>query len=76
MFLDIDVRAILPTIHVPTLVLATMMFTDIVGSTERAAELGDGTPAGRRRRWRPWARAVYMSGVQLCGTVPLGFLSG
>jgi pimeloyl-ACP methyl ester carboxylesterase len=105
MFLDIDVRAILPTIHVPTLVLhrhgdrvvnrrageelaeqipdaryvelpgidhlpwagdsedvlgeieefltgvrtvpepdrvlATVMFTDIVGSTERAAELGD-----------------------------------
>jgi pimeloyl-ACP methyl ester carboxylesterase len=105
MFLDIDVRAILPTIHVPTLVLhrrgdrvvnrrageelaaqipnaryvelpgidhlpwagdaeavlgeieefltgarsvpeadrvlATLMFTDIVGSTERAAELGD-----------------------------------
>jgi pimeloyl-ACP methyl ester carboxylesterase len=109
MFLDIDVRAILPTIHVPTLVLhrrgdravnrgagkelaaqipdaryvelpgidhlpwagdseavlgeieefltgarsvaesdrvlATVMFTDIVGSTERAAELGDA-------RWR------------------------
>jgi class 3 adenylate cyclase len=109
MFLDIDVRAVLPTIHVPTLVLhrrgdrvvnrragqelaahipgaryvelpgidhlpwagdadavlgeieefltgtrslpesdrvlATVMFTDIVGSTERAAELGD-------RRWR------------------------
>lgn len=109
MFLDIDVRAILPTIHVPTLVLhrhgdrvvnwragqdlaeripgaryvelegidhlpwagdaeavvgeieelltgarsapepdrvlATVMFTDIVGSTERAAELGD-------TRWR------------------------
>jgi class 3 adenylate cyclase len=109
MFLDIDVRAVLPTIHVPTLVLhrrgdravnrragewmagqipgaryielagidhspfagdtdtlideveefltgvrrgteidrvlATVMFTDIVGSTERASELGD-------RRWR------------------------
>jgi class 3 adenylate cyclase len=109
MFLDIDVRAVLPTIHVPTLVLhrrgdrvvnrrageelaaqvpgaryvelpgidhlpwagdaeaalgeieefltgarsvaepdrvlATVMFTDIVGSTERAAELGDA-------RWR------------------------
>jgi class 3 adenylate cyclase len=109
MFLDIDVRAVLPTIHVPTLVLhrrgdrvvnrrageelasqipgaryvelegidhspwagdsesvlgeieefltgtrstpeadrvlATVMFTDIVGSTERAAELGDS-------RWR------------------------
>jgi class 3 adenylate cyclase len=109
MFLDIDVRAILPTIHVPTIVLhrrgdrvvywrageelaeqipgaryvelpgidhlpwagdqesvlgeieefltgarsvaepdrvlATVMFTDIVGSTERAAELGDA-------RWR------------------------
>src|SRR5215211_9397922 len=109
MFLDIDVRAVLPTIHVPTLVLhrrgdrvvnrragrelaaqipnaryvelpgidhlpwagdaeeivgeieefltgarsvpepdrvlATVMFTDIVGSTERAAELGD-------TRWR------------------------
>ncbi len=109
MFLDIDVRAVLPTIHVPTLVLhrhgdrvvnrragrelasciagaryvelpgidhlpwagdpeavlgeieefltgtrsvqepdrvlATVMFTDIVGSTERAAELGD-------ERWR------------------------
>jgi pimeloyl-ACP methyl ester carboxylesterase len=109
MFLDIDVRAILPTIHIPTLVLhrrgdrvvnrragreladqipgaryvelpgidhlpwagdaeavvgeieefltgarsvpepdrvlATVMFTDIVGSTERAAELGDA-------RWR------------------------
>lgn len=109
MFLDIDVRAILPTIHVPTLVLhrrgdrvvnwragrdlaervpgaryveldgidhlpwagdaeavvgeteefltgarsapepdrvlATVMFTDIVGSTERAAAMGD-------RRWR------------------------
>ena len=109
MFLDIDVRAILPTIHVPTLVLhrrgdrvvnrrageelaaqipgaryvelpgidhlpwagdsesvlgeieefltgarsvpepdrvlATVMFTDIVGSTERAAEFGDA-------RWR------------------------
>jgi class 3 adenylate cyclase len=109
MFLDVDVRAVLPTIHVPTLVLhrhgdrvvnrragqelaahipgaryvelpgidhlpwagdseealgeieefltgarstpepdrvlATVMFTDIVGSTERAAELGD-------TRWR------------------------
>ena len=109
MFLDIDVRAVLPTIHIPTLVvhrhgdrvvnrragehlaaqipsaryvelpgidhlpwagdteavlgeveefltgartvaepdrvLATVMFTDIVGSTERAAELGDA-------RWR------------------------
>jgi class 3 adenylate cyclase len=109
MFLDIDVRAVLPTIHVPTLVLhrrgdravnrragqwmaeqipgsryielagidhspfagdtdtlvdeveefltgirrgteidrvlATVMFTDIVGSTERASQLGD-------RRWR------------------------
>jgi class 3 adenylate cyclase len=109
MFLDVDVRAVLPTIHVPTLVLhrhsdravnrragielaaripgarcvelpgidhlpwagdveavlgeveefltgartapeservlATVMFTDIVGSTERAAELGDA-------RWR------------------------
>jgi class 3 adenylate cyclase len=30
---------------VPTRVLATVLFTDIVGSTERAAELGD-------RRWR------------------------
>jgi class 3 adenylate cyclase len=27
--------------HVPESVLATMLFTDIVGSTERAAELGD-----------------------------------
>src|SRR5918996_883084 len=95
MFLDIDVRAILPTIQVPSLVLhrrgdrvvnrragealasripcagdtesvlgeteefltgvrsppepervlATVMFTDIVGSTERAAEFGDS-------RWR------------------------
>ena len=31
--------------HVPDSVLATMLFTDIVGSTERAAELGD-------RSWR------------------------
>jgi class 3 adenylate cyclase/pimeloyl-ACP methyl ester carboxylesterase len=31
--------------HVPESVLATLMFTDIVGSTERAAELGD-------RGWR------------------------
>jgi pimeloyl-ACP methyl ester carboxylesterase len=120
MFLDIDVRAILPTIHVPTLVihrrgdrvvnrrageelaeqipdaryvelpgidhvpwagdsdavlgeveefltgvrtapepdrvLATVMFTDIVGSTERAAELGDA-------RWRDLL-AVHQAGVR------------
>jgi class 3 adenylate cyclase len=31
--------------HAPDRVLATVLFTDIVGSTERAAELGD-------RRWR------------------------
>jgi class 3 adenylate cyclase len=56
---EIDVRDVLPTIRVPTLilhrtgdlvapvdrVLATVMFTDIVGSTRRAAEAGD-------RRWR------------------------
>jgi class 3 adenylate cyclase len=120
MFLDIDVRAILPTIHVPTLVLhrrgdrvvnrrageelakqipdaryvelpgvdhlpwagdsesvlgeieefltgartvpepdrvlATVMFTDIVGSTERAAELGDA-------RWREML-AVHQAAVR------------
>jgi class 3 adenylate cyclase/pimeloyl-ACP methyl ester carboxylesterase len=120
MFLDIDVRAILPTIHVPTLVLhrsgdrvvnwragrelagqipgaryvelpgidhvpwagdseavlgeieefltgartvpepdrvlATVMFIDIVGSTERAAELGDA-------RWRDLLSA-YQAGVR------------
>jgi pimeloyl-ACP methyl ester carboxylesterase len=32
-------------VHEPDRVLATVLFTDIVGSTERAAELGD-------RRWR------------------------
>ena len=32
-------------LHIPDSVLATIMFTDIVGSTERAAELGD-------RAWR------------------------
>src|SRR3954453_13597855 len=32
-------------VHEPDRILATVMFTDIVGSTERAAELGD----GRRR---------------------------
>jgi class 3 adenylate cyclase/pimeloyl-ACP methyl ester carboxylesterase len=31
--------------HIPDSVLATLLFTDLVGSTERAAELGD-------RRWR------------------------
>ena len=31
--------------HLPTRMLATVLFTDIVGSTERAAEVGD-------RRWR------------------------
>ena len=120
MYLDIDVRAILPTIHVPTLVLhrhgdrvvnrragrelagqipgskyvelegidhlpwvgdadailgeieefltgtrsahepdrvlATVMFTDIVGSTERAAQLGDA-------RWRALL-SDYQAGVQ------------
>jgi len=120
MFLDIDVRAILPTIHVPTLVLhrrgdrvvnrragmalaaqipgaryvevagidhlpwagdseavlgeieefltgarsvpeadrvlATVMFTDIVGSTERAGELGDA-------RWRELL-AAHQAGVR------------
>src|SRR5947209_16693483 len=118
MFLDIDVRAVLPTIHVPTLVihrrgdrvvnrrageelaaqipgarylelpgidhlpwagdaeavlgeieefltgtrsvpepdrvLATVMFTDIVGSTQRATELGDA-------RWRELLRAHQAS---------------
>jgi class 3 adenylate cyclase len=33
------------SVHEPDRVLATVLFTDIVGSTERAAELGD-------RRWR------------------------
>lgn len=120
MFLDIDVRAVLPTIHVPTLVLhrrgdrvvnrrageelaahipraryvelpgidhvpwagdseavlgemeefltgarsvaepdrvlATVMFTDIVGSTERAGELGDA-------RWRELL-AAHQAGVR------------
>ncbi|MGH2992855.1 MAG: adenylate/guanylate cyclase domain-containing protein [Solirubrobacterales bacterium] len=55
-----DIRDVLPSIHIPTLVihrtgerqerepdrvLATVLFTDIVGSTERATALGD-------RRWR------------------------
>jgi pimeloyl-ACP methyl ester carboxylesterase len=120
MFLDVDVRSVLPTIHVPTLVLhrrgdrvvnrragqelarqipdaryvelpgidhlpwagdsepvlgeieefltgtrsrldpdrvlATVMFTDIVGSTERLAELGDG-------RWRELL-AAHHAGVR------------
>ena len=36
----------------PDRVLATVLFTDIVGSTERAAELGD-------RRWRELLEAYY-----------------
>ena len=53
--IDLDVREMLPRIRVPTLVmhrprelaraLLTLMFTDIVDATARAAELGDG-------RWR------------------------
>jgi class 3 adenylate cyclase len=63
--MEMDIRAILPIIRVPTLVLhrveefltgmrtsaepdrilATVLFTDVVGSTELATELGD-------RRWR------------------------
>jgi class 3 adenylate cyclase len=40
-----DAWADLPERAEPTTVLATLLFTDIVGSTERMAELGD-------RRWR------------------------
>ena len=40
-----------PIAAVPDSVLATVLFTDIVGSTERAAELGD-------RGWRDAARAA------------------
>jgi class 3 adenylate cyclase len=40
-----DARAHLPDRSEPTTVLATVLFTDIVGSTEKMAELGD-------RRWR------------------------
>jgi hypothetical protein len=55
---DVDIRHVLPAISVPTLVLhrvrrgpepdrvlTTILFTDIVGSTERAARAGDSTPS-------------------------------
>jgi class 3 adenylate cyclase len=38
--------------HEPDRVLATVMFTDIVGSTERAAEMGD-------QRWRELLGSYY-----------------
>jgi class 3 adenylate cyclase len=48
MLFDVDVRAVLPgspPSSTPDRVLATVLFTDLVGSTETAARLGDG-------RWR------------------------
>ena len=47
----------------PDRVLATVLFTDIVGSTERAAELGD----------RSWSAAARAASRRWCGASSRGF---